>query len=139
MRKKKFAGVLILTAAVALGTVSPVALPNTAVVVKAEVNSLAPSGPDYNNIVIGNVTVSGEKLVITHEDVKTKINEGHVYAFGKDKQDAIKNATKNSGNDATNVTVAEGTNIFTTDKVPVDAKFLAIVRKLLLLIVQQLV
>ena len=35
MRKKKFAGLLMLTAAVALGTVSPVALPNTVAIVKA--------------------------------------------------------------------------------------------------------
>lgn len=126
MRKKKFAGVLILTAAVALGTVSPVALPNTAVVVKAEVNSLAPSGTDYNNIVIGNVTVSGEKLVITHEDVKTKINEGHVYAFGKTEQEAIKNAIAAG---AATVTVDTSNGTFTTDTVPADAKFLAIVKK----------
>lgn len=126
MRKKKFTGLLMLTAAVALGTVSPAALPNTATVVKAEVNSLTHSATDYNNIVIGNVTVSGEKLVIKHEDVKTKINAGHVYAFGKTEQDAIKNAI---AADAVAVTVDTSNGTFTTDAVPADAKFLAIVKK----------
>ena len=126
MRKKKFAGVLMLTAAVALGTVSPAALPNTVAIVKAEVNSLTDSDSSYTNIVIGNVTVSGEKLVITHGDVKTKINTGHVYAFGKNQQDAINKAIAANAAEVT-VDISNGT--FTTDTVPADAKFLAIVKK----------
>ena len=90
MRKKHFTGVLMFTAAVALGTVSPVALPNTATVVKA-----APAATDIsdtaNKLTHVRFEVTGEKKIKIYSDdetthpLKNILTDKFTYGFGVNK------------------------------------------------------
>ena len=122
MKKKHFAGVLMLTAAVALGTVSPVALPNTAVVVKAGTTYSFKTGADntaYANIAVsvledGKIEVSGVTTQVLGND--------HVFGYGADVSKAIDNAlTKGTA-------IKSAENKFTAE-VPSDAVVAVIVKK----------
>lgn len=88
MRKKHFTGVLMLTAAVALGTVSPVALPNTATVVKADT-----AVTDIDDASLSNVdfeVVGKDKIKIyskneTANPLSGMLADKYTYGFGATK------------------------------------------------------
>lgn len=86
MRKKKFTGLLMLTAAVALGTVSPAALPNTAVVVKAEVNKI-----DEDTVFKdAKIEATGMQTVkINKSGIKSSLGNNYKYAFGANSAAAL--------------------------------------------------
>ncbi|MGP1434311.1 MAG: hypothetical protein ACTTKP_08545 [Catonella sp.] len=95
MRKKHFAGVLMLTAAVALGTVSPVVMPGTAIEVKAETNYEFNAGESaaYTGMV---ASVSGDReLTLTKDGIKNVITTNvHYVGFGATVSKAIEDAVK---------------------------------------------
>lgn len=90
MKKKHFAGVLMLTAAVALGTVSPVALPNTTTVVKAAstVNDISDTANKLQHV---KFEVTGEKKVKIYSDdeanhsLNSILSNKFTYGFGVNK------------------------------------------------------
>ena len=131
MRKKKFAGVLMLTAAVALGTVSPAALPNTVAIVKAEASDVTNPSNKYDNIKLENTTVENETLVLTAgaTDIGTIMNDTHYYAFGKDKATALAAAIAAANGETAAAKVVVTANKFTTKTVPADANWIVIVDK----------
>lgn len=126
----------MLTAAVALGTVSPVVLPNTAIEVKASgtvTDFSSGSSATYGTAVAVGKTkvVAGEMLEIASSDASldTAIGSGHTYAFGKDKQTAL-DAALADGATPVSVVAGEGSGKkFVTTKVPEDANSLVIVKK----------
>ena len=129
MRKKKFAGVLILTAAVALGTVSPVALPNTAVVVKAETNYTF-SVTDAANYADPTLSVTDAgKLKVKKDEFTANItaddDKKHVWGFGETEAKAIEDAVANKDKEGRLITIADGA--FEVE-VPNNAKVLAMVK-----------
>lgn len=121
MKKKHFAGVLILTAAVALGTVSPVALPNTAIEVKAEVTySFKTTGNDNYAAMAVKVLANGKIEVsgVTTEN----LGSDHVFGYGEDESKAIAYALSKT----TNIT-SEHDKF--TEVIPSDTKVVVIVKK----------
>lgn len=88
MRKKHFTGVLMLTAAVALGTVSPVALPNTATVVKADtaVTDIDDTSLDKVEFeVVGKDKIKIYSKEETTNPLKTLLTDKYTYGFGTTK------------------------------------------------------
>ena len=121
MKKKHFAGVLMLTAAVALGTVSPVALPNTAIEVKAEVTySFKTTGNDNYAAMAVKVLANG-KIEVSGVTT-TNLGSDHVFGYGESVSKAIANALSKT----TNIT---SENDKFTEEIPSDTKFVAIVKK----------
>ena len=128
MKKKHFAGVLMLTAAVALGTVSPVALPNTAVVVQAAVTLTETSYAQVTATVKdgGVLEIANDKNGRNNLETIITDSNTHSYAFGKTKDEAIANAVKA---DAKVAEIKSGEHTFTTTVVPDDATYLVIVSR----------
>lgn len=114
MRKKHFAGVLMLTAAVALGTVTPAVLPSTVVVVKAQSNNYSVQSDD--NLKNAEISPAGHYTVRIHKKgLKNLLKEGYVYAIGSEKQATINSAVASKKtivctDDDTAYITTEGTN-----------------------------
>ena len=121
MRKKHFAGVLMLTAAVALGTVSPVVLPNTAIEVKAETTySFKTAGNENYSAMAVKVLADGK---IEVSGVTTaNLGSDHVFGYGEDESKAIAYALSKT----TNIT-SEHDKF--TEVIPSDTKVVVIVKK----------
>lgn len=88
MRKKHFTGVLMLTAAVALGTVSPVALPNTATVVKADTAVADIDDASLDKVefeVVGKDKIKIYSKEETTNPLKNLLTDKYTYGFGATK------------------------------------------------------
>lgn len=129
MRKKHFAGVLMLTAAVALGTVSPVVLPNTAIEVKAaETYDFGTTDATKYATPTTEVTAEGKLKVKKSEFTATITSDNdkkHIFGFGTDKSKAIEDAIQHKEDASRVITI---TNDAFEVAVPEDASVLAIVK-----------
>lgn len=128
MRKKKFAGLLMLTAAVALGTVSPAALPNTVEIVKAntDYSFKADEAANYETLTLE--VMNDGKLKVKKDDFDTNLTgdgKEHIWGFGETASKAIEDAINHKEDEKRKITIAE--KAFEVE-VPNNAKFLAIVK-----------
>lgn len=121
MRKKKFTGLLMLTAAVALGTVSPAALPNTAIEVKA--------GPTYSFKTDGNDSYEGISVkVLADGEIEVSgvttatLGSNHVFGYGQNASEAIDNALSNNK-------IITSENDKFKEEIPSEARYIAVVKQ----------
>lgn len=121
MKKKHFAGVLMLTAAVALGTVSPVALPNTAIEVKAEVTYSFKTTDNDNYAAMAVKVLANGKIEVSGVTTEN-LGSDHVFGYGEDESKAIAYALSKT----TNIT-SEHDKF--TEVIPSDTKVVVIVKK----------